>query len=160
MTDCSGEPVLHTVSADVVVVAAGAVESARLLLASGLGNDQLGRHLHDHRFVSLHCEVDDPIKNGLGPGHSIATLDHVHADSIPWGGGVIVDLMSVLPLTSATDPASGVPRWGADHKQWMRVRQAVRLRRVRDGAGDPERDLCCHPGQGFRPMGQARSPPA
>jgi choline dehydrogenase-like flavoprotein len=123
MTDCSGEPVLHTVSADVVVVAAGAVESARLLLASGLGNDQLGRNLHDHRFVSLHCEVDDPIKNGLGPGHSIATLDHVHADSIPWGGGVIVDLMSVLPLTSATDPASGVPRWGADHKQWMRVRR-------------------------------------
>jgi choline dehydrogenase-like flavoprotein len=114
---------LHTVSADVVVVAAGAVESARLLLASGLGNDQLGRNLHDHRFVSLHCEVDDPIKNGLGPGHSIATLDHVHADSIPWGGGVIVDLMSVLPLTSATNPASGVPRWGADHKQWMRVRR-------------------------------------
>ena len=123
MTDCSGEPVLHTVRADVVVVAAGAVESARLLLASGLGNDQLGRNLHDHRFVSLRCEVDEPIKNGLGPGHSIATLDHVHADSIPWGGGVIVDLMSVLPLTSATDPTSGVPRWGAAHKDWMRVRR-------------------------------------
>ena len=123
MTDCSGEPVLRTVRADVVVVAAGAVESARLLLASGLGNDQLGRHLHDHRFVSIRCEVDEPIKNGLGPGHSIATLDHVHADSIPWGGGVIVDLMSVLPLTSAIDPASGVPRWGAAHKQWMRVRR-------------------------------------
>ena len=121
MTDCSGEPVLHTVSADVVVVAAGAVESARLLLASGLGNDQLGRNLHDHRFVSIRCEADEPIKNGLGPGHSIATLDHVHADSIPWGGGVIVDLMSVLPLTSASDPASGVPRWGAAHKHWMRV---------------------------------------
>ena len=121
MTDCSGEPVLHTVRADVVVVAAGAVETPRLLLASGLGNDQLGRHLHDHRFVSLNCEVGEPIKNGLGPGHSIATLDHVHADTIPWGGGVIVDLMSVLPLTSATTPASGVPRWGAAHKQWMRV---------------------------------------
>ena len=93
MTDCSGEPVLHTVSADVVVVAAGAVESARLLLASGLGNDQLGRNLHDHRFVSIRCQADEPIKNGFGPGHSIATLDHVHADSIPWGGGVIVDLM-------------------------------------------------------------------
>jgi choline dehydrogenase-like flavoprotein len=123
MTDCSGDPVLRTVRADVVVVAAGAVESARLLLASGLGNDQLGRHLHDHRFVSLRCEVDEPLKNGLGPGHSIATLDHVHADSIPWGGGVLVDLMSVLPLTSATDPTEGVPRWGAAHKQWMRDRR-------------------------------------
>lgn len=123
MTDCSGDPVLHTVRADVVVVAAGAVESARLLLASGLGNDQLGRHLHDHRFVSLRCEVDEPLKNGLGPGHSIATLDHVHAGSIPWGGGVLVDLMSVLPLTSALDPSAGVPRWGAGHKQWMRERR-------------------------------------
>jgi hypothetical protein len=85
MTSCSGEPALRTIGADIVVVAAGAVESARLLLASGLGNGQLGRHLHDHRFVSLRCEVDEPVKNGLGPGHSIATLDHVHSDSIPWG---------------------------------------------------------------------------
>jgi choline dehydrogenase-like flavoprotein len=123
MTDCSDEPVLRTVRADVVVVAAGAVESARLLLASGLGNDQLGRNLHDHRFVSLRCEVGVPLKNGLGPGHSIATLDHVHAGSIPWGGGVLVDLMSVLPLTSALDPSAGVPRWGAGHKQWMRDRR-------------------------------------
>ncbi|GAA1845531.1 GMC oxidoreductase [Microlunatus capsulatus] len=120
MTGCSGEPVLRTVRADVVVVAAGAVESARLLLASGLGNDHLGRHLHDHRFVSLRGEVDQPVKNGLGPGHSVATLDHVHAGTIPWGGGVLVDLMSVLPLTSATDPGEGVPRWGAGHKRWMR----------------------------------------
>ena len=155
MTDCSGEPALRTVRADVVVVAAGAVESARLLLASGLGNEQLGRHLHDHRFVGLRCEVDEPVKNGLGPGHSIATLDHVHAGSIPWGGGVIVDLMSVLPLTSATDPTGGVPRWGAAHKQWMRDRRphafgvfgmgqeipsetsAVTLARVTDRWGKP-----------------------
>ncbi len=123
MTDCSSRPELRTVRADVVVVAAGAVESARLLLASGLGNDQLGRYLHDHRFVTLRCEVDQPLKNGLGPGHSIATLDHVHAGSIPWGGGVLVDLMSVLPLTSAIDPTDGVPRWGAAHKQWMRERR-------------------------------------
>ena len=123
MTDCSGEPELRTVRADVVVVAAGAVESARLLLSSGLGNDQLGRHLHDHRFVTLRCEVDEPVKNGLGPGHSIATLDHAHADSIPWGGGVLVDLMSMLPLTSALDPVGDVPRWGAGHKEWMRERR-------------------------------------
>ena len=33
-------------------------QSARLLLASGLGNDHLGRHLHDHRFVSLRAQVE------------------------------------------------------------------------------------------------------
>ena len=120
MTDCSTSPQARTVGADVVVVSAGAVETARLLLASGLGNDQLGRHLHDHRFVSLRAQVDRAVKNGLGPGHSVGTLDHVHAETIPWGGGVLVDLMSVLPLTSALDPGPGVPRWGAGHKEWMR----------------------------------------
>jgi choline dehydrogenase-like flavoprotein len=119
--DSSGTPTARTVRADVVVVAAGAIETPRLLLASGLGNDHLGRHLHDHRFVTVQSTVDRPVKNGLGPGHSIATLDHVHATSIPWGGGALVDLMSVLPLASASRPSMpGVPSWGAGHKQWMR----------------------------------------
>ncbi|WP_165962866.1 GMC family oxidoreductase N-terminal domain-containing protein [Occultella glacieicola] len=125
MVGASGpEPVALEVAADVVVVAAGAVETPRLLLASGLGNDHLGRHLHDHRFVSILGTVDDPVKPYVGPGHSIATLDHVHAATVPWGGGVLVDLMSLLPLTSAGAPAPGVPGWGAGHKEWMRTGRA------------------------------------
>lgn len=120
MADASSEPTPLTVRADVVVVSAGAVESARLLLASGLGNDQLGRHIHDHRSSTVLGTVDEKVKNFLGPGHSIATLDHVHSGSVPWGGGVLVDLMGLLPLTSALAPSPGVPAWGAKHKEWMR----------------------------------------
>ena len=121
MASASTNPVELTVTADVVVVSAGAVETPRLLLASGIGNDQLGRHLHDHRFVTMLGTADEAVKNYVGPGHSIATLDHVHSESIPWGGGVIVDLMSLLPLTSASNPSTpGVPLWGAGHKEWMR----------------------------------------
>ncbi|TXN32446.1 GMC family oxidoreductase [Lacisediminihabitans profunda] len=117
----STTPVELTVIGEVVVVSSGAVETPRLLLASGIGNDQLGRHLHDHRFVTMLGTTDEPVKDFVGPGHSVATLDHVHGESIPWGGGVIVDLMSLLPLTSASNPAMpGVPRWGAGHKEWMR----------------------------------------
>jgi choline dehydrogenase-like flavoprotein len=116
----SARPVELLVRADVVVVAAGAVESARLLLASGIGNDEMGRHLHDHRFVTMLSMVDEPVKRYLGPGHSVATLDHVHATTIPWGGGVLVDLMGLLPLTSAANPMPGTPLWGAEHKRWMR----------------------------------------
>jgi choline dehydrogenase-like flavoprotein len=65
-------------------------------------------------------DVDEPVKPYIGPGHSVATLDHVHAQTIPWGGGVLVDLMGLLPLTSAADPQPGVPLWGAGHKEWMR----------------------------------------
>jgi choline dehydrogenase-like flavoprotein len=99
------------------------VETARLLLASGVGNDHMGRHLHDHRFVTVLSDVDEPVKPYIGPGHSVATLDHVHASTIPWGGGVLVDLMSLLPLTQAATGASGVPGWGAGHKEWMRGRR-------------------------------------
>lgn len=120
MADASTAPVELAVSADVVVVSAGAVETARLLLASGLGNDHVGRYLHDHRTATVLGESEHPVKPYIGPGHSVATLDHVHADTIPWGGGVIVDLMGLLPLTSAGEPAPGVPGWGAGHKEWMR----------------------------------------
>jgi choline dehydrogenase-like flavoprotein len=121
MADASSTPVSIQVDAEIIVMSAGAVETPRLLLASGLGNDQLGRHLHDHRFVTILSTVDEPVKPYIGPGHSVATLDHVHGASIPWGGGVLVDLMSLLPLTTASAPnMPGVPLWGAGHKEWMR----------------------------------------
>ncbi|WP_375388185.1 GMC family oxidoreductase N-terminal domain-containing protein [uncultured Amnibacterium sp.] len=119
MAAASTEPVRLELRAEVVVVAAGAVETARLLLASGLGNDHLGRHLHDHRFTTVLGDVAEPVKPFVGPGHSVATLDHVHGTTIPWGGGVLVDLMSLLPLTWAGTGAVGVPTWGRGHKDWM-----------------------------------------
>ncbi|NNC13853.1 glucose-methanol-choline oxidoreductase [Planctomonas sp. JC2975] len=120
MADATKRPVELTVSADVVVVSAGAVETARLLLASGLGNDHVGRYLHDHRTATVLGHAAEPVKPYIGPGHSVATLDHVHAATVPWGGGVIVDLMGLLPLTSAGQPGPGTPAWGARHKEWMR----------------------------------------
>ena len=90
-----------TVRCDRVVVCAGAVETPRLLLASGLGNDVVGTNLHNHSFVMLYGTADEPLERFEGPGHSVATLDFVHRDGEAWGGGVLFDAPSLLPVVAA-----------------------------------------------------------
>ena len=73
-----------------VVVAAGAIETARLLLDSrsaahpaGLGNvhDQVGRHLQGHLYTGAFGRFDEPVHDGVGPGPSIATCAFVHGNA-------------------------------------------------------------------------------
>jgi choline dehydrogenase-like flavoprotein len=111
----------RTVTANEIVVCAGAIETPRLLRASQLGNDQVGRHLHSHTIHLQLGETREPIGGFRGPGHSIATLDFVHADKAPYGGGVLFDAPSLLPLAAAQTAALFKrPSWGRDHKAWMR----------------------------------------
>jgi choline dehydrogenase-like flavoprotein len=125
----------RTVRAGHVVVACGAIETARLLLASrsarhptGLGNgtDQVGRHLQGHAFVSAFGEFDEPVVDPDGPGVSIATLDLAHGNVDEHGeplvgGGVVANEMVKLPIVHwswALPPDA--PRWGAASKAAMR----------------------------------------
>lgn len=124
----------RTVRAGHVVVACGAIESARLLLASradqhpaGLGNgtDQVGRHLQGHAFVSAFGSFDRDL-TGPGPGATIATLDLAHgnvdAAGAPLvGGGVVGNELRKLPIVHwqwALPPDA--PRWGLAGKEAMR----------------------------------------
>lgn len=120
----------RVVAAADVVVACGAIESARLLLASrsdahpsGLGNDhdQVGRHLQGHSFVSAFGLFDDPIIDMDGPGVSIATCDHAHGAPGVIGGGVIANEIIKLPIVHwrwSFHPEA--PRWGLAGKRAMR----------------------------------------
>lgn len=125
----------RTVGAGHVVVACGAIETARLLLASrsdhhptGLGNgtDQVGRHLQGHAFVSAFGAFDEPVVDPDGPGVSIATLDLAHGnvdrDGTPIvGGGVVANEMVKLPIVHwAWALPPDAPRWGAASKAAMR----------------------------------------
>ncbi|MFI0977174.1 GMC oxidoreductase [Streptomyces sp. NPDC021093] len=64
----------YTVEADIVVLAAHAVENAVLLLASGLANSSgyVGCHLMDHPTLLSWAEMpaNDPIGAFRGPGHT------------------------------------------------------------------------------------------
>lgn len=125
----------RTVRGGHVVVACGAIETARLLLASrsdrhpsGLGNgsDQVGRHLQGHAFVSAFGSFDEAVADPDGPGVTIATLDLAHgnvddAGVALVGGGLVTNEMVKLPVVHwswALPPDA--PRWGAASKQAMR----------------------------------------
>ncbi|MET7701489.1 GMC oxidoreductase [Streptomyces sp. NPDC005485] len=125
-TGCRAE-----VRAGAVVLAAGAIETARLLLASttdespaGLGNrtNQVGRHLQGHNYVGAFGLFDEPVQDLQGPGLSIATADYTHnlgGEAI--GGGVLANEVVKMPVLFHTwaMPAD-VPRWGHEAKRWMR----------------------------------------
>lgn len=109
------------VAARTVVVAAGAVETPRLLLASGIGNHNVGRYLHGHRVSLVAGLSPSPLPRFRGPGHSVATLEHLHNGHAPAGGGVLFDMFSPYPLQyAAFASAFGTKRFGPAHKRWMR----------------------------------------
>ncbi|MFI5843021.1 GMC family oxidoreductase [Catenuloplanes sp. NPDC051500] len=68
--DNAGRHTAETVTADLVVLAAHAIENAKLLLSSGLANrsDQVGRNLMDHPALLTHGLTPVPCGPYRGPG--------------------------------------------------------------------------------------------
>ncbi len=123
-----------------VVVAAGAIESARLLLSStsdrepeGLGNarDQVGRHLQGHVYGGATAVFDDVVVDLLGPGPSIATSDHRHGASGVVGGGMLANEFVPTPASTFRTLADAglVPLHGRGSVDGMRE-LAPRLMKV------------------------------
>ena len=98
--DLRSERGQRTVRADRIVLAAGAVETARLLLLSGLGNDWVGRCLQGHTYILAygHVDTDEPLSDGIGPGLTIATREHCHHNDGIVGGGMLADEYVVSPV--------------------------------------------------------------
>lgn len=117
-------------TAKTIVVSAGAIESARLLLNSacdasphGLGNnfDQVGRHVQGHYYPTAYGLMRDDVYDGRGPGVTIATCDFVHDNPGVIGGALLADDFTVIPIIfwkNLLPP--DLPRWGAANKRFMR----------------------------------------
>jgi choline dehydrogenase-like flavoprotein len=119
------------VDAAEVVVSAGAIESARLLLNSpserepnGLGNnaDQVGRHVQGHVYGGAIGVFDDVVEDLIGPGPSIATTDYRHRNGDIVGGGIIVNEFVPTPSNTYRYLSSTglIPRAGIGSKRGMR----------------------------------------
>ncbi|SDT05672.1 GMC family oxidoreductase [Microlunatus soli] len=119
------------VTAGEVIIAAGATETARLLLLSahdhepnGIGNntDQVGRHLQAHLYAGALGVFEDEIFTLEGPGVSIATCDFRHGNADLVGGGMLAN--EFVPTPSSTFDylvSAGVfPPYGPRAKDGMR----------------------------------------
>jgi choline dehydrogenase-like flavoprotein len=173
--DVGGSRWRSVVSAAQVLVAAGAIETARLLLHStseqepaGLGNntDQVGRHLQGHVYAGALGVFDEPVNDFVGPGPSISTNDFRHHNPGLVGGGMLANEFVPTPLGNYgyLRAAGLLGLHGADVKERMRhlvprlqrvvgpiqevtsAESRVRLDpRVRDGFGIPVARLSGRP---------------
>ena len=113
------EPQRIFIKAEKIIVSAGAIESPRLLLASGLGNSWVGRNHHSHGIVTSIPTKNAPQHVVTGPGHSVASIDYVHRNGEAYGGGVIFDMPLHNPLILA-QRYRNVAEFGSKHKEIMR----------------------------------------
>jgi choline dehydrogenase-like flavoprotein len=116
-----GTGVAREVHAGAVVLSAGAIETARLLMISQLGGPLVGTSLQGHTYVGAMGLFDEEVYDGAGPGPAIATCHFLHGNPGIVGGGMLADEFVKTPATfwhHALPP--DVPRWGAAGKSAMR----------------------------------------
>lgn len=129
--DEAGTLIRREVRARAVVLACGAIETARLLLASssrhhprGLGNghDLVGRNLQGHFYPTAYGLFDREVQDCRGPGVTIATQAYNHCNDGIIGGSMLADDFVMLPAIfwkQALPPE--LPRWGLAAKDFMRA---------------------------------------
>jgi len=113
-----------------VVLAGGAIETARLLLASatprfpdGLGNagDQVGRHLQGHTYSGVQGLLPQPLIGDRGPGVAVATTAWNHGNDAVIGGAMLANEFVLLPILAwHRHLPPDLPRWGPENKRFMR----------------------------------------
>lgn len=120
----------HMVRAKAVVLAGGAIETARLLLNSpsarepdGLGNghDLVGRNLQGHVYPVAYGLFDEPVHGSRGPGVGLATTAWNHGNAGIVGGGMLADDFVQPPVIfwkNVLPPEQ--KRWGLSAKDFMR----------------------------------------
>jgi choline dehydrogenase-like flavoprotein len=101
-------------AARTVILAAGAVETPRLLLMNGLANSsgQVGRNFMAHVGVQVWGQVDEDLRPYKGiPGGLISEDTHRVPGLI---GGYLLQSLGVMPVTYAAQYARGTLTWGPE----------------------------------------------
>lgn len=99
----TGKTVALSVKADRFVVAGGAVSSPALLLASGLGNDQVGHNFHCHPIAAIVADMGEELISGYQGIPQCYYVDEYLQDR-----GYIFESIFAGPSVSA----AMLPLWG------------------------------------------------
>jgi choline dehydrogenase-like flavoprotein len=99
-----------------VVLAAGGIETPRLLLHTGLanGSDQVGRNFMAHGATQVWGRFEQEMRSHRGYPSSIISEDFVRPDDADFVGGYLIQSLGAMPLTLATTMARGGGLWGRD----------------------------------------------
>lgn len=105
------------VEADVVVLAAGAINSPHLLLQNGLanGSGQVGRNLHLHPSILMAGFYEEEINGYLGIPQSYYVDEFIDLEKDPDSGYVLMPVFG-FPVTTAAQ----LPGFGREHWEIMR----------------------------------------
>ncbi len=97
-----------------VLLCAGAVESPRLLLHTGLANSsgQVGRNFMAHVATQVWGTFDHEMRMNKGFPASLITEDMIRAKDANFAGGYVVQPLGVVPITWAAQVARGRGLWG------------------------------------------------
>lgn len=119
----------QTQTADIVILAASATETPRLLLNSatrhyprGIGNrhDWVGRNLQDHIYAGANGLFEEDIYDDVGPGASVAISDFAHNNPGYVGGAMLCNGFITMPYAFTRTRPPGSPQWGSEHKTFQR----------------------------------------
>jgi choline dehydrogenase-like flavoprotein len=119
----------QTQTADIVIIAASATETPRLLLNSksrffpnGIGNenDWVGRNLQGHAYTGARGIFKEDIYDDFGPGASVAICDFSHHNPGIMGGGMLCNEFIRMPYLFTGIRPPGEPGWGKQHKEFQR----------------------------------------
>ena len=99
-----------------LVLAAGGVETPRLLLHTGLANSsgQVGRNFMAHGATQVWGRYPDEMRSYRGYPSSIISEDFVRPAEVDFAGGYLIQSLGAMPLTLATTMATGGGLWGDD----------------------------------------------
>ncbi|TXN14263.1 GMC family oxidoreductase [Methylobacterium sp. WL122] len=97
-----------------VFLCAGSVETARLLLHTGLanGSGQVGRNYMGHVATQVWGTFDAETRPNKGYPSSLITEDMIRPKGADFAGGYLVQSLGVAPLTFANSVARGRKLWG------------------------------------------------